>query len=90
MKTVYNSIEELLSSCTSSKLKIRVLSVLSSNKPMQWKLMSCSEEGDVCHASFISKDEALGVVSHFSSELNKAGHFSHITVEALAPAAAKV
>ena len=90
MKTVYRSVEELLSGCSSSKLKIHILSVLSCNKSMQWELMSCSEEDDVCRANFISKDEALGAVSYLSSKLNKAGHFCHITVEALMPTAAKV
>ena len=89
MKRIYTTVEELFSSCYRSKLNIHVLSVLSCNKSMQWKLVSCSEEGDVCRANFISKDEALGALSHLSSELNEAGQFIHITVEALAPTAAK-
>lgn len=87
MEKVYTSVEELLSSCSSSELKNHVLWVLSENEPMQWELTSCSEEGAVRHSDFISRDEARGAVSHLSCELNEMGQFGHITVEFLDPSA---
>lgn len=83
MKMVYNSLEELVSSCCNSELKSCVSSVLGNNKRKPWSLLSCSEEGEVCRADFVCRDEAGGSVSRLSYEFNEKGQFGHITVEAI-------
>lgn len=87
MKYVYNSLEELSSRCCNNNLKVCVSSVLALNKRESWRLLSCSEEGDVCRADFVCQDEARGSMSHLSYELNEMGQFGYIAVEAVYPSA---
>lgn len=80
---VYNSFEELREQRGNDALKVCVSSVLALNKCEPWTLLSCSEEGEVCRADFVCRDEVGGSVSRLSYEFNDMGQFGHITVEAI-------
>ena len=75
--------EELREHRGNNALKVCVSSALALNKREPWKLLSCSEEGDVCRADFVCRDEARGSVNRLSYGLNEMGRFGHITVEAI-------
>lgn len=80
---MYNSFGKLREQPGNDALKVCVSSVLALNKRKPWSLLSCSEEGEVCRADFVCRDEARGSVSRLSYELNEKGQFGHITVEAI-------
>ena len=89
MKRTYKSLEDLSERCTRNDLKVCIFSVLAYGNRDNWKFLSCSEDGDICRADFVSRNEVAGSVSRLSYEFNEMSQFGHITVEALAPTAAK-
>lgn len=78
----YNSLEELLSSCTNNTFKSGVSFVLANNKHMSWDFVSASEINGVFRADFLSRPEIPGFA--LSCAIDDNGFRAQIA--ALAPA----
>ncbi len=76
----YNSIEELMSSCSNSMLKSHVSSILAENKYIAWSLVSCAVEGDACRSEFKAPTENANLEYHLSCEMTSGGWRGHIHV----------
>lgn len=73
-------IEKLLSGCNSTTLKNRVYSILRRNERIEWRLISCHEEGDIGWAEFISPIEGLDRAYHLTYELAPLRERKHLTI----------
>lgn len=80
MKRTYNSLEELMSSCSSSKLKSFVSSVLADNKYISWDFVSAVSNGDKCCSNFISPIKDTDLMFHLSWRVNAMGQYGHIFI----------
>lgn len=59
MKKTFNSLEELMSSCSNSKLKSNVSSILRS-RIIPWSFVSASMDGDICSSEFSLPIKGVG------------------------------
>jgi len=84
--STFESYEDLLNGCSSSRVKSLVSSILFENRYLEWEFVSCSVAGDTCQAEFISPDETAGVVYHLYYELTESGQFGYMVLETIAPA----
>lgn len=90
MKRIYNSLEELMSSCCSSELKNCVSSVLRSDKHIKWNLLSASVDGDVCRSEFAAPVEGTDLVHRLSCEITPRRERRYGFISGFAPVEARV
>lgn len=69
----YNSLEELMGSCSSSSLKSLVSSVLRNDRYMEWSFVSGSVSDDARRADFISKSKCPGFEQRLSCVEDESG-----------------
>lgn len=75
MKEVFNSLEELMSNCATSKLKSLVSFVLGSNEYIQWDFVSCWADGDECWAEFTSAIEHSDLFRYLFCRIDTRGEY---------------
>lgn len=78
MKVIYNTLEELMSSCGNSELKSNVSAVLR-NDCIPWSFVSASADGDICQSEFSSPIDGTEQEHHLSCKIgprNERWHFS--------------
>ena len=85
MKRVYNSLEELLSSCWNSELKREVSSVLRNDEYIKWNFVSASIDGDVCRSEFAAPVEGTDLVRHLSCEVSPRRERQHSSISGFTP-----
>lgn len=81
----YNSLEELMRSCTTSSLKSLVSSVLRNNRYKEWSFVSGSVCDDACRADFVSKMENPDLEQRLSCVVDESG--VRWDISTIAPAA---
>lgn len=89
MKEIYNSLEELMSSCATSTLKSFVSSVLRGNEYIAWSFVSASVDGDICRSEFASSVEGADLVRRLSCKITPRGECRHTFICGFAPAVAR-
>ena len=77
MKTVYNSVEELLSSCAGSEFKSLVSFVLGNNEYIQWNFVSGCTDGGECRAEFASAIEHSDLFRYLLCRIDARGEYWH-------------
>lgn len=78
MKKVYNSLEELMSGCSNSRLIDDVLRVLTPQGHLTWEFASASVEGVISRAEFLSRPTDVGVRFHLHWEWGPQADRGHI------------
>lgn len=69
MKQTYDSLEELMSSCSSSVLKSNVSLILRS-RIIPWSFVSASTDGDICSSEFSSPIKGTDQQHHLSCRID--------------------
>lgn len=90
MKKVYNSLEELLSSCTTSSLKSGVSSVLRNDEHVKWNFVSASMDGDVYRSEFTAPVEGTDLVRRLFCEITPERERQYSFISGFAPTRAWV
>ncbi len=80
MREVYNSLEELMSSCANSELKSLVSSVLACSKYISWGFVSAVSDRDECRSDFNSPTDSSALVYRLSWKVNAVGQYAHIYI----------
>ena len=89
MKMVYNSIEELVSSCGNSERKSGVSSVLRNNEHIEWEFLFASVDGSMRRAEFASPVEGTDLVRRLSCEVDARGERLHTFISGFTPTAVR-
>lgn len=79
MKMTYRTLEELMSSCCSSKLKSNVSSVLG-ERLIPWSFVSASVNGDICRSEFSSPTEETGLEYRLSCKIGPRKEHWHYSI----------
>lgn len=90
MKMVYNSLEELLSSCCNSELKSDVSSVLRNDEHIKWNFVSASMDGDVCRSEFAAPVEGTDLVRRLFCEITPERERQYSFISGFAPTRTRV
>lgn len=86
MKMFYNSLEELMSGCSSSELISCVSSVLGNNEYIKWRFLFVSVDGDVGRSEFASPIKGTDLVRRLSCEVDARGERLHTFISDFTPA----
>ncbi len=68
-----------LDSC-SETLMCCVRGVLSTNKYIQWELLSCSDDGDLCRSEFVAPIEGSDLMRYFAVKVGPSGVHGYTTI----------
>ena len=85
IKQEFHSIEELLSSCSSSELRRFVSSQIKNKSDLGWSLVACLADDDGWFSEFVAPVEGTDLMHRLTWRICERGQFGSLDITTLEP-----